>query len=148
MSKHGGLTLVAATLALLSAPSMPLRAQSTAAAKVGIPAGSYTTTIKRADVSRRVPAAQRDSMPGQWVIAFDAAGHFTVQHDGNQIAEGDARATANRVRFDANEKGNGACRVKATYRYSVKRNALTFSKVTDSCAPRVVVLTSHPLKRG
>jgi hypothetical protein len=115
----------------------------------GIPAGTYRTTLTKADLKGRVPPAQADSMAGPWVMSLDAAGHMKVQWNGRDVVDGTAQPrSGHRVYFDAKDTGPYACHMPATYRYSVRGARLTLSKVSDKCDGRAAVLTTHPFTRG
>ena len=133
--------LLLSAVAFITAPA--------AAQSGGIPAGTYRTTLTKADLKGRVPPAEADSMAGPWVVAFDAAGHMTVQWNGRQVVEGTAQPKpGHRVYFDAKDTGPYACHMPGTYRYSVRGTRLTLSKVSDKCDGRAAVLTARPLARG
>jgi hypothetical protein len=133
--------LLLSAVALVTAPA--------ASQSGGIPAGSYRTTLTKADLTGRVKAEEVDSVAGPWVLAFDATGHMTVQRNGQQVVEGTAQLKpGHRVYFDAKDTGPYACHMPATYRYAVSRTRLTLTKVSDKCDGRAAVLTAHPLARG
>jgi Zn-dependent M28 family amino/carboxypeptidase len=145
--------LAAAVLAPAVAAAQAPAARQTAGGRAprtgGIPAGRYTTTLTRADLARRVPAAEVDSMVGPWTMTFDSTGHFTVERNGTQIVQGVAQPRpGRRVYFDAKDTGPAACHMPATYRYTVQGDRLTLRKVSDKCDGRAAVLTSHPHTRG
>ncbi|AHG92377.1 hypothetical protein J421_4842 (plasmid) [Gemmatirosa kalamazoonensis] len=135
--------------ALLLLSAAAFMTSSAAAQAGGIPAGTYRTTVTKAELKGRVPPAEVDSVAGPWVVTFDAAGHMTVQWKGRQVVVGTAQPKpGHRVYFDAKDTGPYACHMPATYRYSVRGTRLVLSKVSDKCAGRAAVLTAHPLARG
>lgn len=152
--------VVTRTVGLLTlgacAPSSDTRPDTAASPTVtastqasGIPAGTYTTTLTKADLASRVPAEQVDSLVGEWTQTYDSTGRLVVRWKGTQVAEAVAKPMPDsQIYLDDKDTGPYACHLPATYRYSVGGDSLTFVKVSDECAGRVVVLTAHPHKRG
>ncbi len=143
------ITVLAAASAAAQTPAGTRRhAVGAGTSTLDIPAGTYTTTLTKADVRGRVKSTPVDSMVGAWTVAFDDNGHFTVQRNGVQVVDGVAQPRAgHRVYFDAKDTGSGACHSPATYRYAVRGDRLTFHTVSEGCDGRLAVLTAHPLAR-
>ncbi len=105
--------------------------------------GTYSTTITKADAPASMPAHQSDSLAGKWTIAFNGM-HYVAHYNGTEVAVGDMHSMpGNRIHFDEKDTGSMACHMPATYHFVREGHNITFHKVSDECAGRVTVLTSH-----
>ena len=78
---------------------------------------------------------------GQWELAFDATGGYTMLLEGKQKVKGTATLGAGTVTFDAGTGAN-ACTKPATYKWALKGGlTLSFKTTSDTCANRKTVLT-------
>jgi uncharacterized cupin superfamily protein len=141
--------MVSAAAVLARSPLVAQSASSGTSSARGIPAGTYETRIRRADGKGRLTSTPVDSMVGNWTLTFDEKGHVTVVHGKAKIAEADMQLQpGQRVYFDGKDTGEGGCKTPATYRYTVRGKQLTFRNIgRDECDGRLVVLTSHALRR-
>ncbi|GJG89076.1 hypothetical protein tb265_42570 [Gemmatimonadetes bacterium T265] len=110
----------------------------------GIPAGTYMTTLRTADVA----ALLADRLVGPWTVTFDSTGHFTVEHGESQIGGTTRPLPGDQVSFN-DDMGPGACGTPpGMYSYAVRGDTLTLRKVSDACDARAAVLTARPLTRA
>jgi len=145
----GLLTLAACAPSADTRPDTAASPTVTASAPAGgIPAGTYTTTLTKADLAGRVPAEEVDSLVGVWTQTHDSTGRFVVRWKGTQVVEAVAKPMpGDQIYLDDKDTGPYACHLPATYRYSVSGDSLSFVKVSDECAGRAAVLTAHPHMR-
>lgn len=79
---------------------------------------------------------------GQWEVAFDAAGGYTMSQEGKEKVKGTATVGAGTITFGT-ETGASACPKPGTYTWALKGGlTLTFKAKSDSCANRKTVLTA------
>jgi hypothetical protein len=143
------LLMVSAAAILARSPLAAQSATPSTSSVRGIPAGTYETRISRADGKARLTSTPVDSMVGRWTLTFDEKGHVTVLHGKAKMAEADPKMQpGHRLYFDGTDTGEGGCKTPATYSYTVRDKQLTFRNVgRDECDGRLVVLTSHALRR-
>lgn len=90
---------------------------------------------------------------GRWSITFGDS-RFIVEKDELIVVNGEYTATADRISL-SKETGHYACTSEkwetvpkgfspGTYNWAFHGKLLTLAKVSDECAPRVRILTSHP----
>jgi hypothetical protein len=116
------LTIGAAMLAalVLALPSAVFAARD-------LPLGKYRTTVK-------APAA----LKGIWVLNFASGGKYTITDNGAVVVRGHFTSTS-RI-YLSGEKGPRACPQFGVYAWKLAGRTLSFTKVSDSCAGRAVVL--------
>lgn len=123
------------------------------------PLGTYATDIARGDIPSSVPPRIASNLVGHWEVTYAADGHQTATKDAAVVAEGRYSATQNQMAL-YNDKGPLACDIQerdprtppgtpaaaysGTYNWAFDGKAMTFTKVADECAGRVVVTTAHP----
>jgi hypothetical protein len=79
---------------------------------------------------------------GQWELAFDATGGYTMLLEGKKMVTGTATVAGGTITF-GNEAGKAKCAKPGKYKWSVKGGlSLTFKLVSDTCAGRKTVLTA------
>lgn len=142
------------SFALLASLILPAALAAQAPVHVGgttrssIPAGSYATTLTRADFPSTVGPHDVADMLGRWTLTFDDSGHYTVDHGtAKRVIVGRVQTTGREVHFEAKDIPDEVCHVPATYTVSAGKQTLRFRKVADECEVRVVLLTAHPLAR-
>lgn len=146
--RGGQWQLVATQVTAVAAPPTPTPPDQCAAETSGIPAGTYTHTVARADLPDSLPPTEAGVLAGTWTMTFDAAGHSTVRRNGEQVVEGNVKTSPDgRLDLDGRETGPYACDTPATYRYAVRGDSLTYTKVTDTCTGRALSLTVLPWTR-
>ena len=111
-----GVTLIAA----LALPSVLLAAG-------GLPLGKYTTNVK-------APAR----LKGIWVLDFVKGGKYTISDNGAVVVRGHFQSTS-RI-YLSGETGPAACPQFGVYSWKRTGKTLKFTKISDSCAGRAVVL--------
>jgi hypothetical protein len=78
-----------------------------------------------------------------FVINFGADGRHAVMQDGNVVVEGTYKVTGDQIEM-TDLKGQYACAESGagTFKWKYEGEALSFTKVTDSCEGRAGALTS------
>jgi hypothetical protein len=117
------LVVAASMIAALALPSVLL-------ANENLPLGKYTTTVKTPN-----------RLKGTWVLDFLKGGKYTITDNGAVVVRGHFTSTS-RV-YLSNETGPAACPQFGVYAWSRTGKTLKFTKVSDSCVGRAVVL-GHP----
>jgi len=112
-----------------------------------------TVTLASAIVSSSVSGAEAVFPAGEYragkiAITFDASGHVRLTGDSGPLVDGEFTASGNQIRL-TDRSGPMACPSAQTgvYRWSLVRDALTFSKVDDPCDGRSGDLTAQHWKR-
>jgi hypothetical protein len=102
-------------------------------AYVALLAGTYTTTITAQDT--------REDVIADWELEFTDYGILYLTENGVRIGQTPYVVTQDQIEI---EVGPG-CESEGTYRWALENGVLTFTLVRDYCAPRIAVLTTHPL---
>jgi hypothetical protein len=92
-----------------------------------LPLGKYTTNVK-------APAR----LKGIWVLNFVKGGKYTITDNGAVVVRGHFTSTS-RI-YLSNETGPAACPQFGVYAWKRAGKTLTFTKVSDACVGRAVVL--------
>ena len=92
-----------------------------------LPLGKYTTTVK-------TPAR----LKGIWVLNFVKGGKYTITDNGAVVVRGHFTSTS-RI-YLSNETGPAACPQFGVYAWKRAGKTLKFTKVSDPCVGRAVVL--------
>ncbi|HJT58842.1 MAG TPA: hypothetical protein VJ761_20195 [Ktedonobacteraceae bacterium] len=127
--------------------------------------GTYTTTITAKDVAGHrefdntslPPSSTTMYLPGLWVLTFRNDGIWIAQGSTNlnnqYIGTGRYQVTASQVTLVTDSKCleyyvpyYGASAQSATYTWSIHGGRLLLQTAQDLCAPRKIVLSSHPWK--
>ena len=117
------LAVAALTIAALALPSSVL-------AGGNLPLGTYRANVK-------VPA----TLKGIWVLSFAKGGKYTITDNGAVVVRGHFTSTS-RI-YLSNEIGPAACPQFGVYSWKRMGKTLRFTKVSDPCVGRAVVL-GHP----
>ena len=106
-------------------------------------AGTYTTSISEADVPPELKAAV-----GLWEIFLGDQNEFTASRNGEVAARGSYSLAGDHMTF-SDEDGPMACAKDqtGTYLAALDKDVLTFTKSSDACNARSIILTSHSLTR-
>jgi hypothetical protein len=113
------LVVGASILAALALPSIVHAAN--------LPIGKYTTSVK-------APAR----LKGIWVLNFARDGKYTITDNGAVVVRGHFTSTS-RI-YLSNETGPAACPQFGVYAWKRAGKTLTFTKVSDPCVGRAMVL--------
>lgn len=126
---------------------------TSAATSAAFPRGTYIMDLTRADVPAAFPPQAIPLLVGRYEFALAADGRTTMTKDGTVVVESRYAATQNQIAF-YKDKGQYACdRVElagpgrenpGAYSWAFDGKTLTFRKIADECAPRVLVLSVHP----
>jgi len=122
----------------------------TGASPSGFPPGTYTITMTDADYPPSFP--EEGKAPGTFTNEFTADGRLIVTHESFEGVLVEARYISNPARLViTRESGPFACsnfqsNVTAVYEWTFDGSELTVTPVHDSCEPRRVVLTAHPMQ--
>jgi len=114
------LAVAASMIAALTLPSFVLAGRD-------LPLGKYTTNVK-------APAR----LKGVWVLNFAKGGTYTITNNGAVVVRGRFTSTS-RIYF-SNETGPAACPQFGVYAWKRAGKTITFTKISDSCIGREVVL--------
>jgi hypothetical protein len=114
------LAVGASMVAALALPSVVL-------AGGNLPLGKYTTTVK-------TPVR----LKGIWVLNFAKGGKYTITDNGAVVVRGHFTSTS-RI-YLSNETGPAACPQFGVYAWKRAGKTLTFTKISDPCVGREVVL--------
>ena len=114
------LAVGASIIAALVLPSVVL-------ADRNLPLGKYTTNVKS-------PAR----LKGTWVLDFVKGGKYTITDNGAVVVRGHFTTTS--WIYLSNETGPAACSQYGVYAWKRTGKTLKFTKVSDPCAGRAVVL--------
>ena len=121
-------------------------------------AGTYTTTITPRDVAGQLEFDNQSSptntsmyLPGPWVLTFRHDGVWIAQANtdlNNQyIGTGSYQVTGSQVTLVTDSKCleyYGPEAQSATYAWHLHGTTLVILTASDLCAPRKIVLSSHP----
>ena len=106
--------------------------------------GTYTTSIGEGDVSPDL----KDAV-GIWEIYLGDQNNFTASKAGEEKVRGSYSIAGDQITF-ADTEGAMACpkdQATGQYHAALDGDSLTFTKTSDACKPRTIVLTSHSLTR-
>ena|SRR5438874_319888 len=120
-----------------------------AAAMLGVSVGRASSTIN-GTFSTVIAGQNVALLNGRWKLELLPGSRYTVVRNGVVMIRGTGARTATEITFD-DTSGPAACQgseVRAIYRWHVAGHKLTLTPITEHCAGRRVVLTSHPLVRG
>jgi hypothetical protein len=93
----------------------------------GLPLGKYTTNVK-------TPA----NLKGTWVLNFEQGGKYTITDNGAVVVRGHFTSTS-KIHLSG-ETGPAACPQSGVYAWERAGKTLRFTKVSDSCVGRGLVL--------
>ncbi|PWU18621.1 MAG: hypothetical protein C5B48_14560 [Candidatus Rokuibacteriota bacterium] len=121
------LLLVVPPLALAGARKLPF-------------SGTYQTTI-----AGKASAA----LDGRWIISIAPSGRYGIYKSGRKLVSGTASTRGTRATF-VDQSGRSACRgaqAIGIYRWRFVSGTLTLTPLSDPCAGRRTVLSTHSLRR-
>jgi hypothetical protein len=106
--------------------------------------GTYTTSIGEGDV----PPELKNAV-GIWEISLGDQNDFTASKGGEVQVRGNYSIAGDQITF-ADAEGAMACakdQATGSYHAALDGDSLTFTKTSDACKARSIVLTSHSLTR-
>ena len=116
----------------------PVPPTPTVDAVVALLAGTYTTTI----TTQEAMDANADAA-GDWELEFTESGILYLTWDGERLGQSRYTVTQDQMEIEAGPE----CHSPGTYLWMLESEVLTLTRVQDSCTPRLMVLTTHPLRR-
>lgn len=120
-------------------PGAEPEAASGPAAEATIAGSTLTTTISVEE------AGEDPETVGTWELVLADDGSYTVRQNETVAVEGTYGIEADRITL-TDTGGPHMCEEypEGTYRWSIAGDEVVMTVVDDECAPRVLVLTTHP----
>jgi hypothetical protein len=143
MPKLSVLLLAALAACSTMPPGTASPPPAVAPAPAGFGPGVYSVTLADSDLPSSAAATGMSlRVVGTWEMTVDGTGHAVVRFNGQQVVDMPLEVQGNQVTF-AGGTGEYACQGSGRYTWEATAAGLRFTRVEDSCAGRVVALTSR-----
>lgn len=116
-------------------------------APAGFGPGVYSVTLADSDLPYSAVAAGMSlRVVGTWEMTVDRPNHAVVRFNGQDVVDMPFEVQGNQITF-AGGTGQYACASSGRYTWEPTAAGVRFTRAEDSCAGRVIALTTRPWAR-